>query len=320
MEEPEIMVVTDGRETPFSRGVLAQVLAQAGARWEVAYRIASEVRSELRAEERYAVEEGEIMARVRAKLQVRDALILDRLERWRVLRESTEPIVVLIGGATGVGTSTLAADVARRLNIQSVIGTDAIREVLRHAISPDLLPVLHKSSYSIRPEDVRVPVDGDDMVLHGYRAQASQVSVGVEAVVERGLQEGTNLVVEGVHLAPEILLDRYRDHPNVCPLVVYLSDPEVHRDRFRVRALGTSMRRPAEEYLAHFDEIRRIHDYIHHSARRRGIRTVENLAIESTSDAAVGIVTDRVSGIAERARPGRHRTPNRSDPAIGQRP
>ena len=32
MEEREITIVKGGRETPFSRGILAQTLAQAGAR------------------------------------------------------------------------------------------------------------------------------------------------------------------------------------------------------------------------------------------------------------------------------------------------
>jgi len=301
MDEREITIVKGGRETPFSRGILAQTLAQAGAKAELAHRIASEVRAELLAEQRFLVEEEEVLARVRAKLQVTDALAVSLLDKWRVLRESTEPIVVLVGGSTGVGTSTLAADIARRLNIQSVIGTDHIREVLRRAISPDLLPVLHRSSFEIRPEDIRVPVDGEERVLFGYRAQAAQVSVGVEAIVERGLKEGTNLIIEGVHLAPEIILNRFRDHPNVCSLVVYLSDEEVHRSRFHLRALGTSMRRPAEEYIAHFREIRKIHDYILDSARRAGVYAVENLSIESTSDAAVAFVANRVYGIAEKA-------------------
>jgi 2-phosphoglycerate kinase len=301
MDEREITIIKGSRETPFSRGVLAQTLAQAGAKIDLAHRIASEVRTELLSEERLVVEEEEVLARVRAKLQITDALVVPRLDKWRVLRETTEPIVVLIGGATGVGTSTLAADVARRLNIQSVIGTDSIREVLRRAISPDLLPILHKSSFDIKPEDIRMPVDDGDTVLFGYRAQASQVSVGVEAIVERGIKEGTNLVIEGVHLGPEIILDRYKDHPNVCPLVVYLSDEEAHRGRFHVRALGTAMRRPAEEYIVHMEEIRQIQDYILRSAMRCGIYAVENLSIESTSDAVVAFVANRVYGIAEKA-------------------
>ena len=301
MEEKDIKVVRADRETPFSRGILAQTLAQAGAKPELAHQIASEIRAELLAEERYTVEEEEVLARVRDKLVKKDAIVVGRLDKWRILRESTEPIVVLIGGATGVGTSTLAADVARRLNIQSVIGTDSIREVLRRAISPDLLPILHKSSYEIKREDLRVPVEETETVLFGFRQQAAQVAVGVEALVDRGLKEGTNLVIEGVHLVPEIILGRYRDHPNVCPLVVYLSDEHVHRSRFYIRALGTAMRRPAEEYIVYFNEIRQIHDYIVESADRAGVQKVENLSIEITSDAAVEIVTNRVSGIAERA-------------------
>jgi len=146
-----------------------------------------------------------------------------------------------------------------------------------------------------------VPVEETETVLFGFRQQAAQVAVGVEALVDRGLKEGTNLVIEGVHLVPEIILGRYRDHPNVCPLVVYLSDEHVHRSRFYIRALGTAMRRPAEEYIVYFNEIRQIHDYIVESADRAGVQKVENLSIENTSDAAVEIVTNRVSGIAERA-------------------
>src|SRR5918992_1658264 len=301
MDEREITIVKGGRETPFSRGILAQTLAQAGGRAELAHPIASEGRAALLAEQRYTVEEEEVLARVRNKRVKKDAIVVGRLDKWRILRESTEPIVVLNGGATGVGTSTLAADVARRLNIQSVVGTDSIREVLRRAISPDLLPILHKSSYAIQPEDLRVPVEEEEMVLFGFREQASQVAVGVEAIVDRGLKEGTNLVIEGVHLVPEVILGRYRDHSNVCPLVVYLSDEHVHRSRFYIRALGTAMRRPAEEYIAYFKEIRQIHDYIVESASRTGVQKVENVSIEHTSDAAVEIVANRVSGIAEKA-------------------
>ena len=113
MEEHEIMIVKANRETPFSRGILAQTLSQAGARPELAHQIANEVRAELLAEKRYTVEEEEVLARVRVKLVKKDAIVVGRLDKWRILRESTEPIVVLIGGATGVGTSTLAADVFR---------------------------------------------------------------------------------------------------------------------------------------------------------------------------------------------------------------
>ena len=110
-----------------------------------------------------------------------------------------------------------------------------------------------------------------------------------------------------MHLAPEIILNRYKDHPNVCSLIVYLSDEEAHRARFHVRAIGTAMRRPAEEYIAHMREIRQIHDYILESARRSGTYAIENLSIETTSDAAVAFIMERVYGIAEK-KTGGHRS------------
>src|SRR5918997_6801306 len=99
MEERDIKIVRADRETHFSRGILAQTLAQAGAAPELAHQIASEVRVELLAEERYTFEEEEVLARVRDKLVKKDAIVVGRLDKWRVLRESTEPVVVLIGGA-----------------------------------------------------------------------------------------------------------------------------------------------------------------------------------------------------------------------------
>ena len=95
MEEREITIVKGKRSTPFSRGILAQTLSQAGAKPELAHRIASEVRAELLAEQRYTVEEEEVLARVRDKLIKKDALVVERLDKWRILRESTEPIVAV---------------------------------------------------------------------------------------------------------------------------------------------------------------------------------------------------------------------------------
>src|SRR5918992_3393406 len=124
MDEREITIVKGGRETPFSRGILAQTLAQAGARAELAHQIASEVRAELLAEQVYTVEEEEVLARVRNKLVKKDAFVVGRLDKWRVLRESSEPVVVLIGGGGGGGGGTPPAGVGRRPHNPSGVGAD----------------------------------------------------------------------------------------------------------------------------------------------------------------------------------------------------
>ena len=58
------------------------------------------------------------------------------------------PLVILIGGATGVGKSTIATQLAHRLGIVRVVATDAaIREVMRAMLSAELMPALHVSSF-----------------------------------------------------------------------------------------------------------------------------------------------------------------------------
>src|ERR671924_1212459 len=51
--------------------------------------------------------------------------------RWQEIARLDVPIVVLIGGATGVGKSTIATQIAGRLGIVRVIPSDAVREVMR---------------------------------------------------------------------------------------------------------------------------------------------------------------------------------------------
>src|SRR3712207_2991161 len=141
MDEREITIVRGGRETPFSRGILAQTLAQAGARPELAHQIASEVRAELLAEQRFTVEEEEVLARVRDKLVKKDAIVVGRLDKWRVLRESTEPVVVLIGGGSRGRKRTLSAPGAPRPKIQNGLWADSTKGGFGGGVSPDLLPL-----------------------------------------------------------------------------------------------------------------------------------------------------------------------------------
>jgi len=103
MNEREITIVRGGRETPFSRGILAQTLAQAGARPELAHQIASEVRAELLAEQRFTVEEEEVLARVRDKLVKKDAIVVGRLDKWRVCGNPPSPWWYSSAGLPGWG-------------------------------------------------------------------------------------------------------------------------------------------------------------------------------------------------------------------------
>ena len=67
--------------------------------------------------------------------------------RWEEVRGLDVPIVLMIGGTTGVGKSTIATRLAVRLNIVRVVATDAVREVMRATLTQELMPTLYTSSF-----------------------------------------------------------------------------------------------------------------------------------------------------------------------------
>src|SRR6185369_9824531 len=68
-------------------------------------------------------------------------------------RELDLPIVLLIGGATGTGKSTVATEVAYRLGITRVSSTDFVRQTMRAFLSPQFMPSIHRSSFDLPEED-----------------------------------------------------------------------------------------------------------------------------------------------------------------------
>ena len=112
------------------------------------------------------------------------------------------PVVILIGGATGVGKSTIATQLAARLGIVRVVATDAIREVMRAMLSPELMPTLHVSSFQADRRCGSPPTRTADALVLGFREQTAAVSVGINALIERAAAEGTSIVIEGAHVVP----------------------------------------------------------------------------------------------------------------------
>ena len=81
------------------------------------------------------------------------AQAIRRLRRYEALRELDLPIIVLIGGATGTGKSTVATEVAYRLGITRVTSTDFVRQTMRAFLKRDFMPSIHYSSFEVPPEE-----------------------------------------------------------------------------------------------------------------------------------------------------------------------
>ena len=295
-----IQLVSEGHRVPFSKGLLATSLTATGLPRERAFIVAVDVEDRLNRLPEREIDLDQLRILVEEVLgENEEQRYLRRYRTWNRLAGEDKPVVVLIGGATGVGKSTIAAQLADRLGVVRIISTDSVREVMRAFFSESLMPQIHHSSYEAGA-GVRIPLgDGFDPGMVGFMEQVDAVNVGVLALLDRAVKERTSLIVEGVHMVPGMLAsagakERMAD-VLMLQLVVAVEDPNLHRSHFLVREQQTAGRRAIARYLRSFDEIRKIQGFILDRARAEGTLVVNNLNIDDT----LGVVVDALYGVIE---------------------
>ena len=193
-----------GDEVPFSKGLMARALVVTGLDPERAYLIARFADKDLA--ERGAVSLdfdrlGELASELIGEEEA--ARTVRRLRQLDALARHEDPLLLLIGGATGTGKSTIATEAAHRLGITRVTSTDFIRQTMRTFFSKDFMPSVHYSSFEAQLALTRAEEEesGDAAIL-GFLDQTRNVLVGVNAALERAATERWSTVLEGVHLVP----------------------------------------------------------------------------------------------------------------------
>ena len=276
---------------PFSKGVLSRSLTRADMDPDKAYTFASQIEAHLTDIGIKVISLDDMIVIVREKLREEDAEIAEKYGLWKRIRKCDEPLIVLIGGASGVGTSSIAFEVANRLGIRNMISTDMIREVMRKIVSKELLPTIYESSYTAY-RSLRIPPPPEfDEVLIGFRDHVDTVSIGVEAVIERSLKEGISIVIEGVHIVPGFISEDLVKRHNVNMFVLTLQDEEVHKGRFYSRCRQMWARRPLKRYMNYFGAIRRTLKYFESQANKHHIPVIENIDVTTTIDSIIENIT-----------------------------
>jgi 2-phosphoglycerate kinase len=286
-----IVISDEEHQLPYSKGLMAASIMATGLAPARAFHVAERVEERLHATGVQAVTRAELAALTEQVLvEEVGERYAESYAKWQVATRLDRPLVILIGGATGVGKSTIATQLAARLGLTRVIPTDAIREVMRSMFSDEMLPTLHTSSFEAEHLASRSPLPRSaDPAIIGFREQSVAVSVGIRALVRRAIMERTDLILEGAHIAPGFLdLSEFEDAV-VVPFVVTVDDEELHRSHFILRA-HESRGRASDRYLQNFDNIRKIQRYVKSLAMEHGMPIVPSYNLDATLSQVLELV------------------------------
>ncbi|MFQ5415794.1 MAG: ATP cone domain-containing protein [Myxococcota bacterium] len=269
-----------GKGQPFSKGHLSQSLLAAALDPNDAFDVARDIEHTLRLRGVREIDRQELRVMTLDALTKRSGpQAAERYLVWRKYQDPERPVIILLGGTSGAGKTSLALEVAHRLGIGRVLSTDSIRQIMRIMLSQDLVPTLHASSYDaykLLPPDAL----GEDPVIEGFNAQAATVSVGVRASMDRAIAENASLVMDGVSLVPGLIdLESYAELADVIFLTVATLDEDAFENRFAARA-EAARGRPRHRYLTNLDAILRIQNHLLELADRYHVPIVDNTTLD----------------------------------------
>jgi 2-phosphoglycerate kinase len=302
------VTVRDGKAgLPYSKGLMATSIMASGLPPGRAHHVAEVIENKLHEQGSDSISSTDLRELAARVLEdVVGTRYADNYRTWQRAQDRTRPLIVLLGGATGVGKSTVATTVAARLGIVRFMSSDAIREVMRGIFTREMMPSLHASSFDVA-EHLREPTSGDaNPVLVGFRRQVGAVSVGISQMMRRAVVEGTDLLIEGAHLVPGFLQLPTRSEAIVAQMIVTVDDEQMHRSHFVARSQDTRAQRTQRNYLDYFGEIRLIQDYVRALAVEHGVPIVTSYSLDATVSRVMELVVSSLTGALDNPDPSPH--------------
>jgi len=290
-----------GPETPYSKGLMARALTAVGVGEDASYELARRTEADLAQHGEAEVDFDRLRERAIELLgQERGARAVRQLRRFRDLQELDLPVILLVGGGTGTGKSTVATEVAYRLGITRVTSTDFVRQTMRAFFAKEFMPSIHYSSFEAGLGLTKAEEEeSGDAALLGFLDQTRNVLTGVEAALQRALDEGWSMVLEGIHLVPGMITTELRG-ALVVHCVLAIRDEEIHRTHFWIRDATSDGVRPVDRYIAGLPEIRLIQEYLLERAARNDVPVIENESPSEAVDAVMELVLEQAERAAQR--------------------
>jgi 2-phosphoglycerate kinase len=271
----------------FSAGILINSLQTIGISYGAAQAIARNIETRLAARNIKEIDRKELRQMVSRQIRERiGEQTAQKYMRFRKIMELKRPLILMLGGSTGSGKNAVSVLLAHQLDIMNVMTTDIIRESMRTLFSEDVFPLLHTSSYLAHTK-LKAPLKEErSRRVTAFREQALRVNAGIRGIIKRAIQEKTSLIINGVHVLPDIITKGEFKQANIIKVFTYIKAEEKHKKRFHIRGMA-SEERSARKYLKNFKTIRIIQNYILNTARANGYPCINNRDIKKTAQKVI---------------------------------
>lgn len=295
---PGIIVHTPTRSAPFSAGMLAHSLEACSIAPALALQASRRVYTALKKAGHREIDHKALRRVIYHSLK--EHCPGDSAERylsWRRFENSGAALILLIGGATGTGKSTLSHELAYRLNISRTQSTDMMREIIRSYLSTQVLPTLGYSSFEAwrglpaAAEDDSLEIE--EPVITGFLSQFAAMKPAIEATIEGAIRERQHLILEGVHVLPTELDLASSAQAVIVPFMLVTMERQQLGRQLRRRGREASEHEPSR-YLEALDDIWALQSHLLSEADRAGIDIIRNWSIEDTVHAALDLVVARI--------------------------
>ena len=202
------------------------------------------------------------------------------------LISNEQSLVVLLGGTSGTGKSTLSSLLASRLVIATALSTDSIRHIMRNFMEKDENPILFASTYETGHLIQEEGMSEKQAAVVGHGLQCDLVYDYLETVILDHKNRKQSIVIEGVHLSVEVMKRLMKKFPEVISFVVVIKKENKHKERFAVRSKYMTLDPKFNKYIDSFRYIRAIQKSFIKKAGMPLIPVVDN----GNLDRALGLI------------------------------
>lgn len=181
-----------------SRFLLSRMLTVTKIPNHVAIKIALELKKLLIDNSLLDVSQSDLEANL-FKLMERRGYGEEYINRYKMMtrfHHQRVPLVILVCGTACVGKSTIATQLAQRLNLPNVLQTDMVYELLRTATDAPL------ASSPVWARDFNSPEE----LITEFCRECRIVRKGLAGDLKKAMKDGKPIIIEGSHLDPSIYL------------------------------------------------------------------------------------------------------------------